>query len=185
MSSPTALNDSNSTKRASPTLGTRRAGRGYNKSNNYDPDEPLDVLREMNQMPRRGGEKPVVEYRREEHEKSAFVRSRGLQHVRRLGVETGTRLDGERKSNKTLTPAEELRRQLDQDSEFSMDMLAAGDRATILAREAEILERKRRVFSHLKRRHEERRGEGKTNSFLNEKVARAEWESGWHVLRGE
>ena len=108
------------------------------KYNNYDPDEPLDVLREMNQMLEEAETKPDVGMTRI-IPKSTHLCSRSVRNVRRLGVSIGTDLM-EKENRMKRDAAEELRRQLDKDSpEFSMDMLAAGDRATILAREAEIL----------------------------------------------
>ena len=169
MSSPTALNDSNSTKRASPTLGTRRAGRGYKISNNYDPDEPLDVLREMNQMLEEAERSPSSNVDAKNTKKArSYVRE-----AYSTFEDSASRLERdlmEKENQIKRSAAEELRRQLDQDSEFSMDMLAAGDRATILAREAEIL---RAEEESLRRVREGTRNaaERERQRLENEKVA--------------
>ena len=169
MSSPTALNDSNSTKRASPTLGTRRAGRGYKNSNNYDPDEPLDVLREMNQMLEEAERSPSSNVDAKNTKKArSYVRE-----AYSTFEDSASRLERdlmEKENQIKRSAAEELRRQLDQDSEFSMDMLAAGDRATILAREAEIL---RAEEESLRRVREGTRNaaERERQRLENEKVA--------------
>ena len=185
MSSPTALNDSNST-RASPTLGTRRAGRGYNKSNNYDPDEPLDVLREMNQMLEAAERSPSSNTDAKNTKKArSYVRE-----AYSTFEDSASRLERdlmEKENQIKRSAAEELRRQLDQDSEFSMDMLAAGDRATILAREAEIL---RAEEESLRRVREGTRNaaERERQRLENEKVAfangRANWVSAENKRRG-
>ena len=169
MSSPTALNDSNSTKRASPTLGTRHAGRGYKISNNYDPDEPLDVLREMNQMLEEAERSPSSNVDAKNTKKArSYVRE-----AYSTFEDSASRLERdlmEKENQIKRSAAEELRRQLDQDSEFSMDMLAAGDRATILAREAEIL---RAEEESLRRVREGTRNaaERERQRLENEKVA--------------
>ena len=114
MSSPTALNDSQFT-RASPTLGTRRAGRGYNKSNNYDPDEPLDVLREMNQMLEAAERSPSSNTDAKNTKKArSYVRE-----AYSTFEDSASRLERdlmEKENQIKRSAAEELRRQLDQDS---------------------------------------------------------------------
>ena len=159
-SSPTALNDSNSTK---------RAGRGYKNSNNYDPDEPLDVLREMNQMLEEAERSPSSNVDAKNTKKArSYVRE-----AYSTFEDSASRLERdlmEKENQIKRSAAEELRRQLDQDSEFSMDMLAAGDRATILAREAEIL---RAEEESLRRVREGTRNaaERERQRLENEKVA--------------
>jgi hypothetical protein len=92
LSSPTAKkNVAESFSSPSPQAGRGRGrGKGYN---NYDPDEPLDVLQEMNQM--------LEAAERELYQKSTHLCSRSVRNVRRLGVSIGTGFNGERKSNET------------------------------------------------------------------------------------
>ena len=120
----------------SPTAGRGRGGGKGGGYNNYDPDEPLDVLREMNQMLEAAERSPTND---ENYTKKArtFVReASGTLKTRPL---IGTGFNGERKSNETRRGGG-IEKTVDKDSpEFSLDMLASGDRATILAREAEIL----------------------------------------------
>ena len=172
--SPTALNSY-----ASPQ-NNRRAGRGgYGgyKSNNYDPDEPLDVLQEMNQMLEAAERSPT-------NEKNINNANKARSYIREAyGTfeDSASRLERdlmEKENRMKRNAAEELRRQLDQDAEFSLDMLANGDRATILAREAEILraeeESLRRVREGAKHAAERER-----QRLENERVAHASGRANW------
>ena len=105
---------------------------------NYDPDEPLDVLQEMNQMLEAAERSPTNTNENYTKKARTFVRE-----AYGTFEDSASRLERdlmEKENRMKRDAAEELRRQLDKDSpEFSLDMLASGDRATILAREAEIL----------------------------------------------
>ena len=75
--------------------------------------------------------------------------------------------------------AEELRRQLDKDSpEFSLDMLANGDRATILAREAEILRAEEESLRRV-REGASRAAERERQRLESERVAHANGRANW------
>ena len=75
--------------------------------------------------------------------------------------------------------AEELRRQLDKDSpEFSLDMLASGDRATILAREAEILRAEEESLRRV-REGASRAAERERQRLESERVAHANGRANW------
>ena len=141
LSSPTATkNVVENISSPSPTAGRGRGrGRGKGKGyNNYDPDEPLDVLQEMNQMLEAAERSPTNNSENYTKKARTFVRE-----AYGTFEDSASRLERdlmEKENRMKRDAAEELRRQLDKDSpEFSLDMLASGDRATILAREAEIL----------------------------------------------
>jgi hypothetical protein len=172
--SPTALNSY-----ASPQNNRRAGGGGYGgyKSNNYDPDEPLDVLQEMNKMLEAAERSPT-------NEKNINNANKARSYIREAyGTfeDSASRLERdlmEKENRMKRNAAEELRRQLDQDAEFSLDMLANGDRATILAREAEILraeeESLRRVREGAKHAAEKER-----QRLENERVAHASGRANW------
>lgn len=184
--SPTAKkNVAESFSSPSPTAGRGRGGGKGGGYNNYDPDEPLDVLREMNQMLEAAERSPTND---ENYTKKArtFVRE-----AYGTFEDSASRLERdlmEKENRMKRDAAEELRRQLDKDSpEFSLDMLASGDRATILAREAEILraeeESLRRVREGASRaaERERQRLESERVAYVN---GRANWVSAENKRRG-
>ena len=129
----------------------------------------MDVLREMNQMLEEAERSPSSNVDAKNTKKArSYVRE-----AYSTFEDSASRLERdlmEKENQIKRSAAEELRRQLDQDSEFSMDMLAAGDRATILAREAEIL---RAEEESLRRVREGTRNaaERERQRLENEKVA--------------
>jgi len=177
LSSPTAKkNVVENFSSPSPTAGRGRGrgkGGGYN---NYDPDEPLDVLREMNQMLEAAERSPT---NNENYTKKArtFVRE-----AYGTFEDSASRLERdlmEKENRMKRDAAEELRRQLDKDSpEFSLDMLASGDRATILAREAEILRAEEESLRRV-REGASRAAERERQRLESERVAHANGRANW------
>lgn len=154
----------------------RGGGKGYNNKNNYDPDEPLDVLQEMNQMLEAAERSPT---NNENYTKKArtFVRE-----AYGTFEDSASRLERdlmEKENRMKRDAAEELRRQLDKDSpEFSLDMLASGDRATILAREAEILRAEEESLRRV-REGASRAAERERQRLESERVAHANGRANW------
>ena len=184
--SPTAKkNVAESFSSPSPTAGRGRGGGKGGGYNNYDPDEPLDVLREMNQMLEAAERSPTND---ENYTKKArtFVRE-----AYGTFEDSASRLERdlmEKENRMKRDAAEELRRQLDKDSpEFSLDMLASGDRATILAREAEILRAEEESLRRV-REGASRAAERERQRLESERVAhvngRANWVSAENKRRG-
>lgn len=160
----------------SPTAGRGRGGGKGGGYNNYDPDEPLDVLQEMNQMLEAAERSPTND---ENYTKKArsFVRE-----AYGTFEDSASRLERdlmEKENRMKRDAAEELRRQLDKDSpEFSLDMLASGDRATILAREAEILRAEEESLRRV-REGASRAAERERQRLENERVAHANGRANW------
>ena len=154
----------------------RGGGKGYDNKNNYDPDEPLDVLQEMNQMLEAAERSPT---NNENYTKKArtFVRE-----AYGTFEDSASRLERdlmEKENRMKRDAAEELRRQLDKDSpEFSLDMLASGDRATILAREAEILRAEEESLRRV-REGASRAAERERQRLESERVAHANGRANW------
>ena len=128
------------------TVGLRNNSRS---SRAYDPDEPLDVLREMNDMIEAAERSPSPE----KHS-----------HSYRSFEDSASRLEQnlmEKENQMKREAAEKLKRQLENEDGFSVEQLDHGDRQTILAREAEILraeeESLRRVREGVKRESERMR----------------------------
>jgi hypothetical protein len=177
LSSPTAKNVVENFSSPSPTTGRGRGrgGKGGYK-NNYDPDEPLDVLREMNQMLEAAERSPT---NNENYTKKArtFVRE-----AYGTFEDSASRLERdlmEKKNRMKRDAAEESRRQLDKDSpEFSLDMLASGDRATILAREAEILRAEEESLRRV-REGASRAAERERQRLESERVVHANGRANW------
>ena len=175
-SSPTAKkNVAESFSSPSPQAGRGRGrGKGYN---NYDPDEPLDVLQEMNQMLEAAERSPTNTNENYTKKARTFVRE-----AYGTFEDSASRLERdlmEKENRMKRDAAEELRRQLDKDSpEFSLDMLASGDRATILAREAEILRAEEESLRRV-REGASRAAERERQRLESERVAHANGRANW------
>jgi len=178
LSSPTATkNVVENFSSPSPTAGRGR-GRGKGKGyNNYDPDEPLDVLQEMNQMLEAAERSPTNTNENYTKKARTFVRE-----AYGTFEDSASRLERdlmEKENRMKRDAAEELRRQLDKDSpEFSLDMLASGDRATILAREAEILRAEEESLRRV-REGASRAAERERQRLESERVAHANGRANW------
>ena len=180
LSSPTATkNVVENFSSPSPTAGRGRGrGRGRGKGyNNYDPDEPLDVLQEMNQMLEAAERSPTNTNENYTKKARTFVRE-----AYGTFEDSASRLERdlmEKENRMKRDAAEELRRQLDKDSpEFSLDMLASGDRATILAREAEILRAEEESLRRV-REGASRAAERERQRLESERVAHANGRANW------
>ena len=179
LSSPTATkNVAENFSSPSPQAGRGRGrGKGGGYNNNYDPDEPLDVLQEMNQMLEAAERSPTNNNENYTKKARTFVRE-----AYGTFEDSASRLERdlmEKENRMKRDAAEELRRQLDKDSpEFSLDMLASGDRATILAREAEILRAEEESLRRV-REGASRAAERERQRLESERVAHANGRANW------